>query len=174
MRVVKKILRTVINIIFGAFVAAFLGVIIMYTMGIKGYMVLSGSMEPVIQTGSVSFVDMNYSFHKVETGDIIAFEAENGMLVLHRAINIEDGLIETKGDNNEVTDGYTTSEDNFEGLVKFSIPYAGYMCDMLMSQKGMIIGITIFIFLALADSLLADKSPRIKKNTEKTEKNASA
>ena len=64
----------------------------------KPYVVLSGSMEPVIPVGSVVIIDQSKT--AVSARDIAAF-SRNGQTVTHRIIKeTEDGFI-TKGDANK-------------------------------------------------------------------------
>ena len=101
---------------------------ILFAMGIKPSITVSGSMEPEIKTGSLCFVNTRASFYDVEEGDVIAFETPTGGMVTHRVIGAEEGgiVLITKGDNNEISDGPTTSVENFRGETLFSIPYLGY------------------------------------------------
>lgn len=117
-----NVIGAVVSVIVIAVVAA---VLVANACGVKGYVVLSGSMEPTIRTGSLCFVDTNADYGDVETGDIIAFEV-NGSMVAHRAASVTEAGIETKGDANRVSDGISTTEDNYIGSIVFWIPYAGY------------------------------------------------
>lgn len=94
--------------------------------GIKPYVVMSGSMEPDITTGSLCFIDTKSEYNKLEEGDIIAFLTSAKTLVTHRAMVItEDGIV-TKGDANEHTDGVSVTEKNFAGKLIVSVPKLGY------------------------------------------------
>ena len=83
---------------------------VLMLLGFRPYIVLSGSMEPALHVG-----------------DIIAYEAGNGALVTHRVITITAQGMETKGDANEVSDGITTTKENFHGKTIGSIPGIGYI-----------------------------------------------
>ena len=76
--------------------------------GIDAYVVRSGSMEPAIQTGSLCFVNTHTPYDDIKAGDVIAFRIATGDLVTHRAITVTDQGIETKGDNNDTSDGIST------------------------------------------------------------------
>lgn len=104
--------------------------------GVRPYIVLSGSMEPAIRTGSLCFIDRDYEFEKIHEGDVIAFETAGGVLVTHRGVLILDGKVETKGDANDISDGFTTSAENYRGKVLFSVPYLGYVNHFLCSWNG--------------------------------------
>ena len=100
---------------------------ILLLLGFRPYIVLSGSMEPQIHVGSICLVNTEAGYDDIHVGDIIAYEAGNGALVTHRVITITAQGMETKGDANEVSDGITTTEENFHGKTVGSIPGIGYM-----------------------------------------------
>ena len=141
----KFLVNTAIFLLIGVIVAYFVA----FFMGYKPFITVSGSMEPVIHTGSVCYVDTNAEFNDVEKGDIIAFRTSAGDAVTHRAITIGDGAIETKGDANDVSDGFTTTKDNFIGQTIFSIPYLGYAIKYLQQPVGKImVGVVILAIIA--------------------------
>lgn len=55
-------------------------------MGIRPFVVVSGSMEPAIKTGSISWVNLHADASCMEQGDILAFKRNDGELVLHRIV----------------------------------------------------------------------------------------
>lgn len=148
---VRKGICFVINTFFAVLLICVIGVGVLWGLGIKPYIVLSGSMEPVIWTGSLVFVDEKYNYDDVKVGDVIAFKSGD-VSVTHRVLNInENGEIETKGDNNDVSDGFSVSKDNFKGLSKFWIPKLGYMVNFLQSRRGTILGITGILSLLVIE-----------------------
>ena len=104
--------------------------------GIVPRIVLSGSMEPEIKTGSLCFIDERAAYEEIRKGDIIAFESSLGTVVTHRVVRVTDRGLETKGDANEVSDGVTTGKDNLRGRYLFCIPCLGYCVDKLQSAGG--------------------------------------
>ena len=125
-----------------------------YLLGMRYYVVLSGSMEPVIKTGSLSVVNTKVSYDDIQIGDIIAFENSLGTRVTHRAIKITDEGIATKGDANDMGDGVTTTKENFLGETLFAVPLLGYFLFGLNTKKGIIILITFVVVMWIADSIL--------------------
>lgn len=103
---------------------------------ISPYTVLSGSMEPVIRTGSLCYIDRTAVFDEVENGDVIAFERMDGNCVLHRATRKEAGKIRTKGDANGAEDLAAVNRENFLGKEVCSIPYLGYVTVFLQKKEG--------------------------------------
>ena len=115
--------------------------------GVKPFVVLSGSMEPTISTGSCVFV--NTKDRNVSEGDIITFSlstGENtGVFVTHRVNKItDDWLIQTKGDNNDNPDGYL-EKDAVVGTVIFHIPVLGQVLDFLQSKGFVLIALWVFV-----------------------------
>ena len=124
-----------------------------YICGIRPYIVMSGSMEPVIQTGSLCFVDTNAVYDQVKAGEIIAFRQENGM-VTHRVITVLKEGLETKGDANERTDGITTTEENFCGKTLFALPYVGYLLHLLQQKWmrwGLMAGFSVWLIYKIME-----------------------
>lgn len=112
-------------VIIGAAVYA-AALLLLHLCGVKAYIVMSGSMEPEIQTGSLCMVNRRASFDRIREGDVIAFETAGGM-VTHRVVRKDGEWLETKGDANDISDGYTTTRENYRGETIFSVPYLGYL-----------------------------------------------
>ena len=95
--------------------------------GIMPYIVQSGSMEPVIHTGSVVYINM--SDRDLEANRIMAYELQNGTVVVHRAVsyNEETGGWVMKGDANDLPDAIPVGLEQVKGAYLFSIPVAGYI-----------------------------------------------
>jgi len=76
-----------------------------------------------------------------EVGDIIVFWSK-GIPIIHRIVNIEDGMYTTKGDHNQASlvDEVNISEDRVIGKAFFKIPYIGYVkiwfSDLINLIKG--------------------------------------
>lgn len=160
---IKKFLIHIINAIFVLVLLCTGTIIGGNLLGYKSYVVLSGSMEPNIHTGSLAFIDTNYNFDDVQINDIIAYNATDSVLITHRAINKENNTFETKGDNNDVSDGFTTNKDNFIGLTLFSIPYMGYVISFFNNTKGIIILATGLICLMIIEEIIKTS---MKKETQ--------
>ena len=129
--------------------------------GIDAYVVRSGSMEPAIQTGSLCFVNTHTPYDDIKAGDVIAFRIATGDLVTHRAITVTDQGIETKGDNNDTSDGISTDRTNYIGKTIFSIPEGGRALVLISQPKGIILILTAIFAVRIVGSLLltAKKEP---------------
>lgn len=108
--------------------------------------VLSGSMEPAIKTGSVVVVKPTDLY---KTGDIITFgkDDKNNIPTTHRIIDsrVEAGkmIYKTKGDANGDPDGSEVRESEIIGKVILDIPYLGFILDMARKPLGFVILIGI-------------------------------
>lgn len=156
-QVIKKSFNTLKIVLTGVVLCFISGILILQLLGYKPYVVMSGSMEPAIHTGSVCFIDTNAKYSEISVDDIIAFKTST-MEVTHRVISINNEGLETKGDANENSDGITTTKNNFIGKNVFSIPYIGYISKMLQTKKIQIIGISLIMVFVLGTFLIKDKN----------------
>lgn len=119
------------------------------TSGIFGYQlktVLSGSMEPGIQTGSIIAIEAvdNEESTEFQKDDIITFINDDEQLVTHRIIDVaenESGVTyTTKGDNNDTADTEPVLSSNIVGEYQgFTIPYLGYLVNFAQSPNGILL-----------------------------------
>ena len=157
--------NTIINIFTIIAASAALIIAATFLFGGRMYAVLSGSMEPAVYTGDAVFVDTRSPFDEVEAGEIVCFTAANGTPVIHRAMKVTSEGIETKGDANIVTDGITTTDENYIGKVVFTVPFAGYVMHFLSLAKVRITIITIIaviLILSIYKSVVSRKSKEEK------------
>lgn len=118
--------------------------------GLRPLTVMSGSMEPSIKTGSVAIIETNLTdFKDIEKGDIITFDI-GGSFVTHRAVDITEDGIFTKGDANNARDPWIVTNDNYYGKELFSIPYIGFLIVFIRQH-------IIVIVLVIAAVLLTAK-----------------
>ena len=158
MKVIKgiiNVLTTLIIIIGGIF-------LILYICGIVPYVVLSGSMEPTIETGSLCFINKHAKYKNIKEKDIIAFKHEDGTLVTHRAVKVTKSGIKTKGDNNKKADSNIVKKESFVGKNIFWIPKVGYIVKNFQTTKGVIILITFVVLLFVSGLLFGEDDKKIK------------
>ena len=160
-----KIVKGIINVLTTLIICIGSLFIILYIFGIVPYVVLSGSMEPTIGTGSVRFINKNANIENIKEKDIIAFKLRDGTLVTHRAIKVDNSGIITKGDNNKVADSNVVNKVNFVGKNLFWIPKVGYVVKAFQTTKGKIIAVAIIVLLLVSGFLFGED-----KNKEKTNK----
>mgnify|MGYP000848383546 FL=1 len=115
------------------------------------YIVLSGSMEPVLQVGGLVVVK-EVPVSEIQEGDIITFysSGKSGTTTTHRVIGIEEGLLfQTKGDANEVADPAPVEASRIIGKVTLHIPYAGYVLDFVKRNPQLPAFIALPAFLLI-------------------------
>ncbi len=111
--------------------------------GIKPAIVLSGSMEPVIQTGDMIFLHSTDPA-RLQTGDVICY-LDSGQAITHRIVGIregEDGQVRyvTQGDGNNTADRQAVSADQVQGIWRGGkIPGMGSGIMFMQSAAGMIL-----------------------------------
>ena len=132
--------------------------LILFAVGIRPYVVISGSMEPAIHKGSLSFINTHSKYEDIKLGDIIAYQAATGDKVTHRVSEVTEEGLKTRGDANSVDDVAPTTESNFLGKNIFSIPMLGYAVGTLQTTRGKIVLGTIIVLILVASFLLDDKT----------------
>ena len=124
--------------------------------------VSSGSMIPTLNVGDIIIV-RGVDPHDVTVGTIIIFHSpyEYDMPIVHRVIavlNSGDQLsFETKGDNNEVQDGWRVPAANLIGVYVIKIPYVGLLSLELRGPLGIIL---IILLVALIIAVEYNESKR--------------
>lgn len=129
---------------------------------------MEGTQDGRIDKGDLILVkDIDYDELKI--GDVITFRANNGDLVTHRIIRVDDeGNFVTKGDNplND-EDKPSLTEDRFIGIVTGRIPKIGDFALFLQTTWGM----ALFVGVPLIAFILYDVIRRqlyAKKDGDKT------
>lgn len=152
MQTIKKVWNVVTTVLVTLITAVVLFLIGTRLFGLQGYTVLSGSMEPVYQTGSVIYVKKTDAA-KLEIDDVITFYATGRTVATHRIVEVveEDGnrLYRTKGDVNEIADGSLVEAKDVIGTPIFSIPYLGYALFYIQSTRGRYLAIAVGAMLLL-------------------------
>lgn len=109
--------------------------------------VLSGSMEPALETGSL-VVTRPVDPEEIEVGDIITFNSVwlGGRSVTHRVIDIKKNSpvsFQTQGDNCGMPDPFSVSEENLLGEICPHIPYGGSFTEFLKTPAGFITSVIV-------------------------------
>ncbi len=128
----------------------------------KLLVVLSGSMEPAIKTGSVVVVKPESSY---KTGDVITFSEKNNpkITTTHRVFGIDEGGFITKGDANNSTDSARVAAEQIIGKTIFSIPYLGYPVSFAKTQQGLLLLVIIpAIIIIIYSEILTIKNEIIR------------
>lgn len=134
-------------------------------IGIKPFIVLTGSMEPVINAGDLVIVK-EVKENELKINDIIAFRyTKEDVVLIHRIVGIEENegktLFRTKGDNNETEDKLSIEYKNIEGIYSFRLSKIGAIAIFIRTQQGIAILLlsitTIFILWQFIKSLKREK-----------------
>ena len=155
------VLNKVINCIIFILIGLGIVILVLFVAGIRPYVVLSGSMEPAVHTGSLVFVNHNASFADVKKDDIITFKSGDAT-VTHRVYEVKDGRVVTKGDANDEPDNKAVTADTFVGKDVYIVSKLGYLVQFLQSALGIVISGAIVVALVIG-SLLTDKKIAVKK-----------
>ena len=156
-----KVAKIILTIIIIAVILFFGAMIFVPQFGWGLVFIKSGSMEPVIKTGSGVIIKKQDRYNE---GDIITFVNKNGNLVTHRIVKISEDnskLFKTKGDNNNVVDVWPITEKQIKGRVTVILPYIGYVISFLKSKFGIATLILTLLIYFIGDEIM--KSKRIEK-----------
>lgn len=122
-------------------------------LGIKTYVIISGSMEPNISVGDIVIArNIKNEERELKIGDIISFRSGHSVIT-HRIVNIEkdkNGVlrIRTKGDSNNTEDGVDILINNIEGKVIAVIPKIGSIVRLLHDRTVlMIFLVVVYIYI---------------------------
>ncbi len=129
-----------------------------------GFVVLSGSMEPAIGTGSVVVVQK--ASRTFSVGDVITFKRAGGDPVTHRVTSVktENGetLYETKGDANATPDASLIKHTQVLGSVVWTVPHLGKAIAVGKTPAGFILMVIIPATLVVYEELRSVKKELAK------------
>ena len=134
-------------------------------MGIKPFIVLTGSMEPIIKVGDLVIVE-EIDENELKIDDIIAFRyTKEDVVLIHRIVGIEEyegkTLFTTKGDNNQTEDKLNIEDKNIEGIYSFRLSKIGAIAMFIRTPQGIAIWLlsiaTIFFSWQFIKSLKREK-----------------
>lgn len=158
-----KIVKVLANTLTTIIIIVGLVFVLLYAIGIEPFVVLSGSMEDDIKTGSLSFINKHAKYEELKEGDIIGYVSVTDRKVLHRIVLIDEEGIHTKGDANEEMDGTVVTQQNYIGKAVFWVPELGYTVKAIQTKRGKIILTTVIVAMALSAFLLGESSDDKKK-----------
>ncbi|MEE6211162.1 signal peptidase I [Salarchaeum sp. III] len=126
----------------------------------NSYVVLSSSMSPTIHAGDAVVVD-GVPPDDIDERDIITFHATGATadtgLVTHRVIDVverDDGrYFRTQGDANEEPDSELVPAENVVGVVRFHIPYFGYLVQFVNTSNGLLAFVVVPSVLLVLNEL---------------------
>lgn len=128
--------------------------------GIHFYTNTSGSMNPIIDAGSLIMAKKMSSY---TVGDIISYNTlieGKETIVTHRIVGIGGNVYITKGDANTAIDREVVVPRLIIGKVTLIIPFIGYAISIIKSSMGIIFfillpasGIILYEMISVARSL---------------------
>lgn len=137
--------------------------------------VLSGSMEPTIPVGSMVVVERlqgEADVADLEVGDVVTFmpRPNDPTLVTHRVVSTggkADGttVLVTQGDANGAPDPDPVTAEQARGVLRYHVPYAGYLSTVLnleRKQQGVIAVAGLLFLYAGVQVVRAVRGPRTK------------
>lgn len=108
------------------------------------YIVRSGSMEPMINTGDavvIGPVDGPFG-GGLREGSVVTYR-RGAELVTHRVLSLDGDALVTKGDAVEDPDPWTVTRQDIRGVYLFRVPYIGYASNFIRTQVGRYVAILV-------------------------------
>ena len=155
-----------------AFLLVFATVLVSTVPAVTGadhsYVVLSDSMSPSIDAGSVVLVS-EVPADSIGEGDVITYvaseNADRTTRITHRVVDVQtaDGTrqFRTKGDANDNPDAQLVAPSAVIGTVQFHVPLIGYLLNFAGSTTGIVTFVIVpAVLLAISEawSLYSDAS----------------
>jgi signal peptidase len=128
--------------------------------GYSPLIVLTGSMEPAIESGDLIIVQQVDS-SQVSVGDIIAFfdpESTDSSVVTHRVTEVlsEGGTLSfrTKGDLNNVEDTLSVPSSNLVGVYRTKLHGVGNIAMFMQTTTGLVVCVIVPLVLLVAVDII--------------------
>lgn len=160
-KVIQKSITVILYILLFSLLFTFLSSVIKdeppNLFGYQMKIVLSGSMEPTIQEGSIIFIKLREESDFVRPGDVVTFVTEDEVLVTHRVVTVKDENLRylTKGDANSAIDLSPVHINNIVGTYTgVTIPFLGYLFYFVTTKAGIIVTLIIPGAILLLTSLV--------------------
>lgn len=121
--------------------------------GYRSYVVLSGSMLPMIAPGSLIIVQPKEEYR---IGDVVTRATSNPKVTItHRIVEAAEGKFRTKGDANLAADGELFGEQDILGAVRWMIPGVGRIVNYAQTKQGFIVMIVIPSTLIVLEEVIS-------------------
>lgn len=123
--------------------------------GFRYYTILTASMEPELSIGNMVFVRLADA-DEIEVGDVIILNpfSDSDAYLTHRVVEkIEDyegcgvTCFRTKGDANDIEDGFLIDEDRVIGKMCFSVPKLGYVVRFVQLRWYFVIPLLVLVLI---------------------------
>ena len=141
-------------------------------IGLRPFVILSGSMEPTYHVGALIYVKETDPT-EIQPGQAVTFLLDEDTVATHRVVErvpdeTDPNLIRyrTKGDANELVDGSLVHPNNVVGVPVFTIPYLGFLASFIQQPPGSYValafGAFVLLLIFLPDLLFAEKDTEKK------------
>ncbi len=168
MVIVKKIIH-VLAIISYFLIGIYAVVCIPILFKYNPLVVLTGSMEPTFKVGSIIYYK-KVDLEELKVGDIITFNTKDNNFVSHRIVSIENGIIETKGDKNNVPDPNKVRFEDVKGKdANICIPYAGHYVKFI--NENLTLSVIIAVVILVSEFIFSNTELFDKNKKERSESN---
>ncbi len=140
-------------------------------LGYKPFIVLSGSMEPVILPGDL-IITKNTDPTDIKVGDIITFRQDKTTAVSHRVTEVltDGGLaFHTKGDANVGADLSAVSAEALEGKYILRIGKIGNLALFLQTPIGLLIFVVTPLCLFIVYDVVVRNARKKKQKSREAE-----
>lgn len=172
MKTIKQIWNWVSSVLVGMVVLLAIALVGVRLVGLQPFVVLSGSMLPTYEVGSLIYV-RSVDYKELKVGDPITYMISQDTVVTHRIIEVlvdeeDPDTIRyfTQGDANDVPDGTSVHYKNIIGKPVFSVPYLGYVSNYIQNPPGTYVAIAagaLLIMLVFLPDLFEDEKETGKK-----------
>jgi len=147
----RRIISIFENIVIALVALLLVAFIVLKATGFQFFVVMSGSMEPILPVGSVVLVQPT-PYDDIQVGDDISFVVgEERITVTHRVIEKDENsnTLTTKGVANNISDDQIPASAVI-GKVIFDIPLVGRLLYFLSSLQGKIVaGIVVVAWVII-------------------------
>jgi signal peptidase I len=149
---VKLLASAVTSCLLGAALVFAIVLVLPSVSGHRSLTVLSGSMEPTLETGSV-VVDEMIAPTEARVGDIVTFSdpAHPERLITHRLrhAEVEGDTVHmvTKGDANDAPERWDVEASGQIGRVVFHVPLLGHARAMVGTRQGYVVLMLAIVML---------------------------
>lgn len=125
-----------------------------FVFGYRPVYVMTGSMEPYMMTNSICLTKQVDSLEDIDVGDVITFQVEGQsgktLNITHRIVSIENGIINTKGDNNRVTDDLPLTIANVDAKVVAVFNQTAWVVEKWQTTSGKVMLISFSLAIVFA------------------------
>lgn len=146
MGILKKTVHVLSNICY-IMITIYILIIAPRLFGYYPIVVLSGSMKPSYNIGTIAYYK-SIKKNNIKVNDVITFHSNGKQIITHRVNKIIDSKFETKGDSNNSKDPNLVEYKDILGKVaSITVPYLGYFISFVGKNNYLVIGAILILVL---------------------------